>query len=103
MNGLISVYERKKKVIIRNIFQKILDRIKRPKVIGTEYDDSPFERCVMCGKLTTVRKDTHIDFRGNYEIGSGQVCYECHKRLTGEKPICSNKEIKRLIDQLRKK
>ena len=90
-------------MIIRNIFQKILDRIKRPKVIGTEYDDSQFERCVMCGKLTTVRKDTHIDFRDNYEIGFGQVCYECHKRLTGEKPICSNEEMKRLIDQLRKK
>ena len=49
-------------MIIRNIFQKILDRIKSPKVIGTEYDDSPFERCVMCGKLTTVRKDTHLDY-----------------------------------------
>lgn len=90
-------------MIIRNIFQKILDRIKRRRMRREENNESPFERYVICGKLTTVRKDTHIDFRGNYEIGFGQMCYECHKRSTGEKPICSNEEMKRLIDQLRKK
>lgn len=83
---------------IRNIFQKILDRTKKCRMRREENDESPFERCVICGKLTTVRKDTHIDFRDNYEIGFGQMCYECHKRLTGEKPICSNEEMKRLID-----
>lgn len=90
-------------MIIRNIFQKILDRTKKRRMRREENDESPFERCVICGKLTTVRKDTHIDFRDNYEIGFGQMCYECHKRSTGEKPICSNEETKRLIDQLRKK
>ena len=90
-------------MIIRNIFQKVLDRIKKRRMRREENDESPFERCVICGKLTTVRKETHIDFRDNYEIGFGQMCYECHKRSTGEKPIFSNEEIKRLIDQLRKK
>ena len=90
-------------MIIRNIFQKILDRIKRPKVIGTEYDDSPFERCVMCGKLTTVRKDTHLDFRDNYEIGLGQMCYECDRKNNNNKPVCSEDEMRRLIEQLRRK
>ena len=90
-------------MIIRNIFQKILDRTKKRRMRREENNESPFERCVICGKLTTVRKDTHMDFRDNYEIGFGQMCYECHKRSTGEKPICSNEEMKRLIDQLRKK
>ena len=90
-------------MIIRNIFQKILDRTKKRRMRREENDESPFERCVICGKLTTVRKETHIDFRDNYEIGFGQMCYECHKRSTGEKPICSNEEMKRLIHQLRKK
>ncbi len=88
---------------IRNIFKKIFGRKKRLKVINNEYEDMPFERCVMCGKVTTVRKDTHIDFRDNYEIGFGQMCYECHERLTGEKTNCNNEEMKRLIDQLWKK
>lgn len=90
-------------MIIRNIFQKILDRTKKRRLRREENDESPFERCVICGKLTTVRKETHIDFRDNYEIGFGQMCYECHKISTGEKPICSNEEMKWLIDQLRKK
>ena len=90
-------------MIKRNIFQKILDRTKKRRMRREENNESPFERYVICGKLTTVRKETHIDFRDNYEIGFGQMCYECHKRSTGEKPICSNEEMKRLIDQLRKK
>ena len=85
-------------MIIRNIFQKILDRIKRPIVIGTEYDDSPFERCVMCGKLTTVLKDTHIDFRDHYEIGLGQMCYECDRKNNNNKPVCSEDEMHRFIE-----
>ncbi len=88
---------------IRNMFPKILNRTKKHRLRCEENDEPPFERCVICGKLTAVRKDTHIDFRDNYEIGFGQMCYECHKRFTGKKPICSNEEMKRLIDQLRKK
>ena len=61
-------------MIIRNIFQKILDRTKKRRMRREENNESPFERYVICGKLTTVRKETHIDFRDNYEIGFGQMC-----------------------------
>ena len=43
-----------------------------------EDDSCIFERCIMCGKLTNVRKDTHIDFRDHYVLGSGQMCYSCY-------------------------
>ncbi len=32
----------------------------------------------MCGKITNVRKDTHIDFCDHYVMGSGQMCYSCY-------------------------
>ena len=32
----------------------------------------------MCGKITNVRKDTHIDFRDHYVMGIGQMCYSCY-------------------------
>lgn len=41
-------------------------------------DSCIFERCIMCGKITNVRKDTHIDFRDHYVMGSGQMCYSCY-------------------------
>lgn len=74
-------------VSIKNIFKKITDRVKRQKAIRGKYADSLFEKCVICGKTTTVRKDAHIDFRANYEIGVGQFCNECHKTLTEESLI----------------
>lgn len=88
---------------LRNILYKILDRTKRSKGNNDKPVESPFERCVMCGELTTVRKDTHIDFRDNYEIGFGQMCYQCSKKTNDDKPSCGNEEMNRLLDQLRKK
>lgn len=41
-------------------------------------DNCIFERCIMCGKTTNVRKDTHIDFRDHYVMGSGQMYYSCY-------------------------
>lgn len=68
-----------------------------------ENDESPFERCVICGKMTTVRKDTHIDFRDHYEIGLGQMCYECDRKNNNNNPVCSEDEMRRFIEQLRRK
>lgn len=88
---------------IRNILKIILDCTKRHRVRTEENNESHFERCVICGKLTTVRKDTHIDFRDHYEIGLGQICYECHTKANNNKPVCSEDEMLRLIEQLRRK
>ena len=38
-----------------------------------------FERCVMCGALTSVPISMPVDWRENYEIGCGQICAECAK------------------------
>lgn len=37
------------------------------------------ERCVVCGKETDIRIDTHVDLRKNYIDGAGQLCDECGK------------------------
>jgi hypothetical protein len=39
-----------------------------------------FERCVMCGSLTSVPVSMPVDWRENYEIGVGQICIECVKK-----------------------
>ena len=48
--------------------------------------DSPqdeFELCVMCGKVTDVPITMPIDQRENYEVGCGQLCTLCIKKLHG--------------------
>lgn len=39
-----------------------------------------FERCVMCGSLTSVPISMPVDWRENYETGVGQICIECAKK-----------------------
>ena len=36
-----------------------------------------YERCVLCGKITDVRKDTEIQDRPTFIAGVGQLCMEC--------------------------
>ena len=36
-----------------------------------------FERCVICGALTSVPISMPVDCRENYVIGLGQICAEC--------------------------
>lgn len=40
-----------------------------------------FERCVMCGDLTCVPISMPVDWREDYEIGIGQLCIECKRKL----------------------
>ena len=35
------------------------------------------EKCVLCGRLTSVPIDLHVDMRYFYVQGVGQLCYEC--------------------------
>lgn len=40
-----------------------------------------FERCVLCGTITTVEKSTPIELREDYELGCGQLCHLCRMKL----------------------
>lgn len=57
-----------------------------------------FERCVMCGALTSVPISMPVDWRENYEIGLGQICAACAKKqrdATGwGKSLSTNKSCK---------
>ena len=39
------------------------------------------ERCVMCGGPTSTPVSMPIEWREDYEVGIGQVCIECRKKL----------------------
>lgn len=39
-----------------------------------------YETCVLCGKLTDVLINTHIDYRYGYVEGSGQACRNCYNK-----------------------
>jgi len=44
-----------------------------------------YERCVICGELTEVLRETPINERDFYVVGCGQLCFTCYRR-TGEDP-----------------
>ena len=64
-----------------------------------------FERCVMCGALTSVPISMPVDWRENYEIGLGQICAECAKKqqkaLEREHTL-TNAQILQAVEQSRK-
>lgn len=39
------------------------------------------EKCVNCGKQTTVPADAPIESRPNFISGCGQLCPDCYARL----------------------
>ena len=43
--------------------------------------EQDFETCVICGRLTDVRRDTPVQERIGYEEGSGQLCARCYSEL----------------------
>lgn len=42
------------------------------------FNADEYEFCVLCGKRTNVRRNTHIDFRDYYVEGCGQLCRDCY-------------------------
>ena len=44
-------------------------------------NDDENERCILCKKLTDIKKDCDIDFREHYVYGVGQLCAKCYKEL----------------------
>lgn len=89
---------------LRNIVKKILDQIDKRKRKTKPTPESIYERCVICGELTTVRIDTPIEFRDCYEIGLGQICYSCHRKITEESENqCKPEAMQHLLNQCRKR
>lgn len=43
--------------------------------------DKEFDKCVLCGKLTDVKKTTHIDLRPHYVEGVGQLHPSCYNQV----------------------
>ena len=43
----------------------------------------PYERCVVCGKLTDVPKSLPVGRRKTYVSGGGQLCKGCCWRIYG--------------------
>ena len=43
--------------------------------------ETEYERCVLCGKQTDVKRDEHIDLRTCYVEGAGQLCPACWKQV----------------------
>ena len=38
------------------------------------------EKCVLCGKILEITKNTDITDREHYIEGAGQLCKECYQR-----------------------
>ena len=39
--------------------------------------EEEYDMCVSCGKVTSYKKTTHIDYRYGYIEGAGQLCFVC--------------------------
>lgn len=42
------------------------------------YQNNPRERCVICNQVTQYTYNTHIETRGCYVEGCGQLCPSCY-------------------------
>lgn len=47
-------------------------------------DSAVYEKCVLCGKQTDIKSDTHIDMRDFYVEGAGQLCRDCWLSVYGK-------------------
>jgi hypothetical protein len=51
----------------------------------TKIDMLEFETCVMCGAVTDVPVNLHIDFRKTFVEGAGQLCGTCYDKIYNTK------------------
>jgi hypothetical protein len=54
---------------------------KKAERVQNTSETEEFERCVMCGELTGIPVATPVEFRECYEIGCGQLCVDCCKKM----------------------
>ena len=40
-------------------------------------DEELMEKCVLCGRMVAVRRDSHVAGRRYYVEGAGQLCARC--------------------------
>lgn len=66
-------------------------------------DNCIYERCIICGELTKMRKDTPIDFRNHYVFGGGQMCHSCYfdAYIKSDDPMDEN-SMKALIEMTKR-
>ncbi len=50
-------------------------------------NNTQFETCIVCGKLTNTPIDMHIDYRTGYIEGAGQLCHSCWTKGTDRRQI----------------
>lgn len=43
-----------------------------------------YDECVLCGRLTSEKKETPIEMRSDYLIGAGQLCRDSYRELKPE-------------------
>ena len=100
----------KHKILIK-ILQFVFGHLphQHPKKEANSVNNTPnteeFERCVMCGKLTSIPVSTPIDFRDFYEVGCGQLCSSCYMKLSkqaSEETTLSDARILLAVEQSRK-
>ena len=64
------------------------DNALQRKPIEKQFDEndneSLFEVCILCGKLTYIPKKTPIAVRQGYIEGAGQLCMECFYKIKGK-------------------
>lgn len=51
---------------------------------GSGRQCSEFERCVCCGKATTILKTRDVNRRKEYIEGAGQLCRQCFYEIYGK-------------------
>ncbi len=92
------------KIAMRQIQRQSSMKFKFGKKNNTVTEE--LERCVMCGKTTEIPISKPIEFREYYEVGCGQLCSVCYKKLRGEanpNNILTNDEIVLAVERSRKK
>ena len=50
-------------------------------IAGNQNSVKEYEKCIICGKLTDISKDTPIRLRKNYVPGCGQLCDSCFEKM----------------------
>ena len=50
-------------------------------MIMENQNNNQFEHCVLCRRVVSIDKNTHIDLRDNYIEGIGQLCRDCYHKV----------------------
>ncbi len=60
------------------------------------------DKCVICGKVTSVPNDTPVEMRNDYVVGCGQLCRDCYYELYNKSgaegnTLSTEEELERLL------